>query len=103
MRTAAPGPRTESVVTRRQGIRGGYPSLRSLPISTAIVAAELNKTPPATPELTRLARLLRVVKSVPFFMLHLACLAVFFTGVHPFDLVLCGLFYFIRMFGITGG
>jgi stearoyl-CoA desaturase (delta-9 desaturase) len=43
------------------------------------------------------------LKSLPFILLHLACLAVFFTGVHAFDLVLCGLLYFIRMFGITAG
>ncbi|OAI55218.1 stearoyl-CoA 9-desaturase [Planctomycetaceae bacterium SCGC AG-212-F19] len=35
--------------------------------------------------------------------MHVACLAVIFTGVHTFDVVLCILFYFIRMFGITGG
>src|SRR5262249_17615101 len=43
------------------------------------------------------------VINVPFVAMHLACLAVFFTGFHWFDLVLCGFLYFIRMFGITAG
>jgi stearoyl-CoA desaturase (delta-9 desaturase) len=40
---------------------------------------------------------------VPFVALHLACLAVLFTGVTVGAAVLCGVTYFIRMFGITGG
>jgi stearoyl-CoA desaturase (delta-9 desaturase) len=40
---------------------------------------------------------------VPFVGLHLACLAVLFTGVDATALILCGVFYFIRMFGITAG
>jgi stearoyl-CoA desaturase (delta-9 desaturase) len=40
---------------------------------------------------------------VPFVGLHLACLAVLFTGVDAVALSLCGFFYFIRMFGITAG
>lgn len=43
------------------------------------------------------------LKSLPFFSLHLACLAVFFTGVDATALALCGFCYFIRMFGITAG
>ena len=35
--------------------------------------------------------------------MHLACLGVLFTGVHAFDVVLCVLFYLVRMFGITAG
>jgi stearoyl-CoA desaturase (delta-9 desaturase) len=35
--------------------------------------------------------------------MHLACLAVFVTGVDTLALVLCGVLYFVRMFGITGG
>jgi stearoyl-CoA desaturase (delta-9 desaturase) len=41
--------------------------------------------------------------SLPFVSVHLACLAVFLTGVHWLDLVLCALCYFTRMFGITAG
>jgi len=41
--------------------------------------------------------------SVPFALVHLMCLAVFLTGIGTLDVVLCGLFYFVRMFGITGG
>lgn len=43
------------------------------------------------------------LKSVPFLSLHLACVAVFFTGVNTVALALCGAFYFVRMFGITAG
>jgi len=43
------------------------------------------------------------VKAVPFIGLHLALLAAFFVPVDPLALVLCGLTYFWRMFGITGG
>jgi stearoyl-CoA desaturase (delta-9 desaturase) len=43
------------------------------------------------------------LRSLPFFALHLACVAVFFTGVGTLSLVLCGMCYFARMFGITAG
>jgi stearoyl-CoA desaturase (delta-9 desaturase) len=39
--------------------------------------------------------------NLPFAGLHLACLGVFLTSLTPLDLVLCGGFYFLRMFGIT--
>jgi stearoyl-CoA desaturase (delta-9 desaturase) len=42
-------------------------------------------------------------KSAPFIALHLALVAVFFVPVGPTVLLLCGLTYFLRMFGITGG
>jgi stearoyl-CoA desaturase (Delta-9 desaturase) len=35
--------------------------------------------------------------------MHLACLGVLFTGVGATALLLCGVFYFVRMFGITAG
>jgi len=41
------------------------------------------------------------LKASPFIGLHLACLAVLFTGVSVTALVLLGATYFIRMFGIT--
>jgi len=43
------------------------------------------------------------LKSLPFIGLHLACLAVLFTGADVTAVVLCGVTYFLRMFGITGG
>ncbi len=43
------------------------------------------------------------LKCVPFIGLHLACLAVLFTGIDATAILLCGLFYFAHMFGITGG
>jgi stearoyl-CoA desaturase (delta-9 desaturase) len=40
---------------------------------------------------------------VPFIGLHLACLAVLFTGIDTTAVILCVVFYFVRMFGITAG
>jgi stearoyl-CoA desaturase (Delta-9 desaturase) len=36
-------------------------------------------------------------------LLHVACLGAFLTGVNTLSIVLCGVCYFIRMFGITAG
>jgi stearoyl-CoA desaturase (delta-9 desaturase) len=41
--------------------------------------------------------------TLPFILVHLICVTVFWTGVQPLDLVLCGACYFVRMFGITAG
>ncbi len=43
------------------------------------------------------------LQSLPFLALHLGCLAVFFFPVTAPALVLCGVFYLVRMFGITAG
>jgi stearoyl-CoA desaturase (delta-9 desaturase) len=43
------------------------------------------------------------IKNIPFIGMHLACLAVFFTGVDATALTLCAVFYVVRMFGITAG
>jgi stearoyl-CoA desaturase (delta-9 desaturase) len=43
------------------------------------------------------------LKCAPFVGLHLACVGAFFTGVNTTALLLCGLTYFVRMFGITAG
>jgi stearoyl-CoA desaturase (Delta-9 desaturase) len=51
----------------------------------------------------RLSRLPNWVLSVPFVGLHLACVAVFFVPVTWDVLLLCGLTYFWRMFGVTAG
>jgi stearoyl-CoA desaturase (delta-9 desaturase) len=51
----------------------------------------------------RSARLPNWVMSIPFIGVHLACLAVLFTGVDVLSLTLCFVLYFVRMFGITGG
>jgi stearoyl-CoA desaturase (delta-9 desaturase) len=42
------------------------------------------------------------LKALPFIGLHLALLAVFFTGATGTAVALCAVTYFIRMFGITG-
>ena len=57
----------------------------------------------AIPDVRRPDERLNWVTSIPFFLVHLACLAAIFTGVHARDLVLCGVLYFARMFFITGG
>ena len=41
--------------------------------------------------------------AVGFVLVHLACLAVFWTGFRTIDLVVCAALYFVRMFAITGG
>jgi len=43
------------------------------------------------------------VMGAPFIVLHLALLSVFFVEMTTTGLILCGVFYFLRMFGITGG
>ena len=42
-------------------------------------------------------------KSIPFALMHLACLAVFFTGVSWSALLLCAGLYALRMFALTAG
>ena len=69
--------------------------------------AAVSQAPPSVPEggrrLPRLASLPNWVKNVPFISLHVACLAVFFTGASATALTLCGVIYLVRMFGITAG
>ena len=43
------------------------------------------------------------IKSIPFALMHLACLAVFFTGVSWSALLLCAGLYALRMFALTAG
>src|SRR5688500_11671477 len=42
------------------------------------------------------------VRTLPFILMHLACLFVFTVGVSPIALIVCAALYFIRMFAITG-
>jgi stearoyl-CoA desaturase (delta-9 desaturase) len=44
-----------------------------------------------------------LIRSGPFILLHLACLAAFFIPVNLLGIVLCAVCYFIRMFGVTAG
>lgn len=39
---------------------------------------------------------------LPFIILHLGCLAVIWTGWSPIAVLVCGLFYVVRMFFVTG-
>lgn len=43
------------------------------------------------------------VRSIPFLLIHLACLAVFWVGISPVAVVVCLGLYLFRMFGITAG
>lgn len=43
------------------------------------------------------------IKSLPFFGVHVACLAAFWTGVSWKAILLCWALYVIRMFGVTAG
>ncbi len=43
------------------------------------------------------------IKSIPFIGVHLACIAILWTGVTTTAVILCLCCYLIRMFGITGG
>ncbi len=43
------------------------------------------------------------IKSIPFLLVHVACLAAFWTGVSWNAIVLCATTYAVRMFAITGG
>ncbi len=47
--------------------------------------------------------MIATLKSVPFFLVHVACLLALYTGVRPVDVALCLGLYAIRMFGVTAG
>jgi stearoyl-CoA desaturase (delta-9 desaturase) len=51
----------------------------------------------------RLPGLVNWLGILPFLFMHLACLAVLATGVTTLGLVLCGVSYLVRMFGISAG
>ncbi len=42
------------------------------------------------------------LRTLPFILMHVACLFVFAVGVSPIALIVCAALYFIRMFAITG-
>jgi stearoyl-CoA desaturase (delta-9 desaturase) len=45
---------------------------------------------------------IEIIRIIPFILLHLACLAIFFVGVSMFAVVVALLLYVLRMFAITG-
>ena len=62
--------------------------------------------PPMTapsPEPTRFQRIYGVVRVAPFFLLHFACISLFYVAPTTTSLILCVSLYVIRMFGITAG
>lgn len=48
------------------------------------------------------AEKLNIIRCIPFILMHLGCIAVFWVGWSPVALWVAGTFYFIRMFAITG-
>lgn len=44
-----------------------------------------------------------LVRFLPFILVHVACLGVFWTGARPIDWAVFGLFYFFRIFGVMAG
>lgn len=65
----------------------------------------MNSSPTAMTELInpRSENRVELIKSIPFFAVHLACLGAFWTGVSWKALALCIVLFYIRMFGITAG
>lgn len=51
----------------------------------------------------RMARIRHYLGVLTFVLLHLACLAILLSGTTTLALALCGVFYLVRMFGITAG
>lgn len=45
----------------------------------------------------------RLLDSIPFWLVHVACLMVFWTGVSWAAMLACVVTYVVRAFGITGG
>ena len=65
----------------------------------------MNSSPTAMTQLInpRSENRVELIKSIPFFAVHLACLGAFWTGVSWKVLALCIALFYIRMFGITAG
>ncbi len=74
--------------------------LRSAETTTPEPGALGNPEPATVARPSRAANWLR---NVPFVLLHLAPLAILFTGTDARALVLCGACYLLQMFGITAG
>ncbi len=45
----------------------------------------------------------RLVETIPFVLIHLACFAAIWTGVHTTDLIIAAGLYALRLFGVTAG
>ena len=64
-----------------------------------------NITQVSLPDISHRANSTDIVypSTLPFILVHLVCFAVIWTGFQTTDLMLCGVLYAIRMFGITAG
>jgi len=80
-------------------MRGGteHFALRSSPAHTRPLLQTSSPALPADNER------LNWLSSVPFFAVHLMCLAVFWVGAKPVDVAVCVGLYGVRMWGITAG
>src|SRR4051794_4611713 len=79
-------------------------AFKELAISTASTLQEPKKAvaAPSRPELA--ITWSDLIKSLPFLLVHvISCVGVFFVTPDATALILLGVLYFIRMFGITGG
>jgi stearoyl-CoA desaturase (Delta-9 desaturase) len=64
---------------------------------------QTNRTIPVEFASTLKSRIVYSLTSIPFILVHLSCLLVFWAGFSWFALGMCVLMYGIRMFGITAG
>ena len=71
---------------------------------TTLASTGPNSTPvPQSQTVAPRTGIWKLVDNLPFLLLHLACLGVFFVSVNWLAITLCLTFYVIRMFGITAG
>jgi stearoyl-CoA desaturase (delta-9 desaturase) len=86
------------------GAGASFPLLRSKERSiSTVISSPVRPASVASRQPRSRSLLPNWLKCLPFVSIHLACLAVLFTGIDATAILLCGVFYFIRMFGITGG
>ena len=74
--------------------------LDSWSMEAAVHSSYTDTTSQAAPQMTD--RSIHWWRIMPFVLLHIASLAVFWVGVSPFALLFMLLFYLLRMFAITG-
>ncbi len=48
-------------------------------------------------------RAYELITFIPFITMHVACLGLLWTGARPIDWIVCGVLYFVRVFGVMAG
>jgi len=66
------------------------------------LAQRIVSAPYQPPRLAKSLRDYQWFGSIPFVAMHLLPLGALWTGAHLRDFVVCGVLYFVRMFGVTG-